>query len=368
MRQVQAPAPQSLGKIASDHLHDVWFADLIDFSQTPSAGGEKYILIVQDVFSRRILTRSLMTKRPKEVAEAFEVILREAAVDPNELVVDKGSEFLGEFKTAVELVDIKLKTKTSLREISILDSAIGKFKKALVRDLRKAQTDDWVSRLDKVTKGQNKIPNKEYLDNNAPESVEGDQALQKELEDKNREFNQINRKRIEEREAQLYSAGYFRVMLNRPMSFARGFKPNWSDKVHKVTNIYWDEVTDSEGNKFKTKFVLPVSGPGQDLPPSRIEAARPAQVEDRKQRVLNELSVEVRRWLGSRTVSLKEIRNFLSNRNFRALALEARLNMRSPVINFLKAFPDVFQIRGSTVHVIASQPAFQGARRLRRRL
>lgn len=54
-RQVQAPAPLLKGKIAAKHLHELWFADLIDFTQTPTKSA-KYILVVQDVFSRMIWT------------------------------------------------------------------------------------------------------------------------------------------------------------------------------------------------------------------------------------------------------------------------------------------------------------------------
>ena len=54
-RQVQAPAPLFKGKISAKHLHELWFADLIDFTQTPTKSA-KYILVVQDVFSRMIWT------------------------------------------------------------------------------------------------------------------------------------------------------------------------------------------------------------------------------------------------------------------------------------------------------------------------
>ena len=62
VRQVQAPRYKFDGKIAADGINDRWFADLIDFTAAPSDGGKsvglhpaerfKYILAVQDVFSR----------------------------------------------------------------------------------------------------------------------------------------------------------------------------------------------------------------------------------------------------------------------------------------------------------------------------
>ena len=52
---MQAPAPLLKGKIAAKHLHELWFADLIDFTQTPTKSAT-YILVVQYVFSRMIWT------------------------------------------------------------------------------------------------------------------------------------------------------------------------------------------------------------------------------------------------------------------------------------------------------------------------
>ena len=41
VRQVQAPTYKFDGKIPSQHLNDRWFADLIDFTSTPSDNGKR---------------------------------------------------------------------------------------------------------------------------------------------------------------------------------------------------------------------------------------------------------------------------------------------------------------------------------------
>ena len=76
-RQVQAPRYKFDGKIATADLNSRWFADLIDFSAAPSddtgkdvglrptASGEKYILVVQDVFSRFLYTEALPNKNQR---------------------------------------------------------------------------------------------------------------------------------------------------------------------------------------------------------------------------------------------------------------------------------------------------------------
>ena len=93
-RQVQAPCYKIDGKIAASRLHARWLADLIDFTAAPSAdtgrdvglrptaSGEKYILVVQDVFSRFIWTEATVDKRPSTVAIAFGKILQRAGSVP----------------------------------------------------------------------------------------------------------------------------------------------------------------------------------------------------------------------------------------------------------------------------------------------
>ena len=113
-RQVQAPRYKFDGEIAASRLHSRWFADLIDFSAAPSAGtgkdvglrptssGEKYILVVQDVFSRVIWTEALINKRPTTVAATFKKILNKAGSVPAALTNDGGMEFSAEFKALLE--------------------------------------------------------------------------------------------------------------------------------------------------------------------------------------------------------------------------------------------------------------------------
>ena len=106
-RQVQAPPYKFDGKIAASRLHSRWFADLIDFSSAPSEGtgkdvglrptasGERYILVVQDVFSRKIWTEAIIDKRPQTVADAFERILSRAGVAPKAMASMEELNFLG---------------------------------------------------------------------------------------------------------------------------------------------------------------------------------------------------------------------------------------------------------------------------------
>ena len=115
VRAVQAPPYKFNGKIAANDLDDRWFMDLIDFTATPSDGGKKlaglnatttgvkYILVVQDVFSRKIWAESLTDKRPPTVADGLKRIFsRTNGRKPRSITTDAGAEFSKEFETYVE--------------------------------------------------------------------------------------------------------------------------------------------------------------------------------------------------------------------------------------------------------------------------
>ena len=126
---------------------------------------EKFILVVQDVFSRNIWADALVTKQPDEVLRAFKRILEKVRAGSgqlaNRLTPDVGGEFacVKIFMTEMNRI---YKFRTSQRSLATLDSAIGSLKKALARDLRKVQTDDWAARLDKVVNGQT-IPQSQII-------------------------------------------------------------------------------------------------------------------------------------------------------------------------------------------------------------
>ena len=201
-RQIQAPRYNFTGKIAASDLNSRWFADLIDFTAAPSedagndvglrptAANEKYILVVQDVFSRFIWTEALLNKRPQTVAAAFQKILDRAGVAPQTVVSDGGAEFGEIFQKVLSANNIMYtqKDKTDINAIATIDTAIGNLKKALARDTRKQQTNNWASRLQKVTLGQNNLPNEEYLEGVAPNDVSQNEDLLDHLRKNNASF------------------------------------------------------------------------------------------------------------------------------------------------------------------------------------
>jgi len=369
-RQVQAPPYKFQGKIAAHELNDRWFVDLIDFTAAPSDGGqktaltptkdgEKYVLVVQDVFSRKLFTRALMNKRPETVATAFREILDEAGAKPNSCTSDMGAEFGSSFVKMLEREGIRAAQKDpqDKNAIASIDVAIGNLKKAMARDARKHKTDDWADRLKKVTAGQNSLPNDDYLEGVAPDKVESNNDLRAYLREKNAAFSAHNQRRAEKRGAQLEGAGKFRVAEEKG-TFARGFKPGWSNQVHEVKSVDGAKVTDTKGKEFLTKFTRPVSVASdyddseskgavtEEDRPAQIEKSGSAQTEAKKRKHLQPWAEAVVKWLDGakdKSMTLQRLGTILNDKpDFRKAALESGISMKTPLVTFLRVYPERF--------------------------
>jgi len=298
VRQVQAPVYTFDGKIAAHGIDDRWFCDLIDFTAAPSdrgkrtglgetKEGEVYILVVQDVFSRFMWTDALTSKRPDIVAKSFEDIMTRAGTKPRSVTSDLGPEFQGPFEKALKAkgIEVYTKRKEDINAIATIDTAIGYLKKALVRDTRKVGTDDWASRLEKVTRGQNNNPIDEYLEGFAPAQVYlGDSKpdLIRKLKEKNARYSDFNHQRVEKRAAKIEDTGQFRIMEDMGGKFTRGFKPKIGE-VRQAKEIQGATVVDNKDKDHLTKFVLPVSDTTNDAGPRKIEQ-RGSQLTDATRR------------------------------------------------------------------------------------
>jgi hypothetical protein len=183
VRQEFAPAPKFGGKIVAGALNERWAADLVDQKANRGSGGENAILMVQDIFSRRLFGKTLKSKRASEVARAFEGILNEVG-QPKDLTTDGGLEWSGEFRKLLRERGIPHLVKpvgdAYKNDMATLDSAIRGLREALGRARAGAE---WPSKLESVIKSINETPNAGTLEQR-PASVPGNQELQFALKQK----------------------------------------------------------------------------------------------------------------------------------------------------------------------------------------
>jgi hypothetical protein len=371
VRQVQQARPRALGKIWSKDLHDRYFCDLVDMTSSPFKG-KQYILVVQNVFSRKIWGEALENKKQEEVKEAFEKILADVGTKFRSLTSDSGVEFSGVFKEYVESLGIESfqKEKNEPNVIATLDRGIRSLREALTRVARRKSTDDWPSLLSGVVRGQNSNPNDgSYLEGRSANDAMNDEELQDELREKNSEYIQWNASLIKERREKLAEAGKFRVMIPKPAHFSRGFKPKWEDKVRTVASVEGLFVTDTEGNTFKTKFALPISNATEDSGPTQMEQRKSMRITKlQKEGLLEFANALIQQFGYGKVVSLGAVGKFLASRPFKQKSLEVKLNQRAPVRNFIDLFPESLKIviRDGVPFLRILPPLVEGRRRLRR--
>ena len=309
---------------------------------------------MQDVFSRKIWTRALVTKQPPEVQQAFKQIVDQVRDEggqlPNKLTTDKGGEFR-DVEAYMNDMNRIYRIRTSRRSLATLDSAIGALKKALARDLRKTQTDNWASRLAKVTNGQNNTPKSDYLNGGEPNEVTTSLRMQNMLEEKNEKFTELNKKQIAERGKKLEEAGKYRTLLNRS-KFSRGWQPNWSDGLKTVASVDFDKVVDTAGQEQLTRNTLPVESATDVGPARRIERGGNAEVERRQRTLLQRFVDRVQGENEGRRMTLAQISTLLDRiPGFKAAQILARINMKSRISSTLRLFPDLFEIQGNYVQI-----------------
>ena len=183
VRQEFAPAPKFKGKIVSGSLNERWAADLVDQKANRGSGGETAILVVQDIFSRRLFGKALMTKQASEVARAFQGILNRVG-QPKDLTTDDGREWQGEFRQLLRVRGITHIVKpvgdAFKNDMATLDSAIRSLREGLGRVRAGAE---WPSKLEGVINGLNQTPNAGTLEQR-PASVPNNPELQFALKQK----------------------------------------------------------------------------------------------------------------------------------------------------------------------------------------
>ena len=272
VRQVYHQLPPSKGKIAAPNLDDTWVADLIDYSWQPSESKEKgsepafqYILVVQDVFSRRLMARPIQDKLAKTCQEAFQSIVEERHTKPNVLSTDSGWEFKGAFEQYLEREGIyhRIKDPRALNSQGTLDAAIKALRPMLARIQTEETTKNWAAEVERAVAVYNHLVHS-HLHGRSPDEVQDDGDLRFHLEKEAAEDMQHNSDMIKKRDDRIAAAGYFREELPA-RQFKRGFHVKYGEKVHKVKSVFANRVVDEEDNEFVSRHVLPVPAGSTDI-------------------------------------------------------------------------------------------------------
>ena len=268
VRQVFNDRPGFKGKVVATKIDDRWAADLIVYSSKPSesegSAPYQFILIVQDIYSRKLFGHALRFKDAETVTQAFESLLRQHGT-PSRLDTDDGPEFSGPFRALLEEHGIAhtIADKRSYNARATLDSAIKVYRQTLVRLQAAEDTRDWAALVQRVFKLYNDTVHSSLV-GRTPNDVRGDDDLQFTLDQQAAAGLQQNTKGLEARDSKLQRLGNFRVELPRA-EFERSFHPKFSGTVHTAVNVKNGFVQDETGKVHPTKHVRAVPGGSENV-------------------------------------------------------------------------------------------------------
>ena len=123
--QLFAKTPKYRGKIIASRPNERWVVDFIDYSAEPS-GDYEYILLVQDIFSRKLWA----TAEKEKVMNVAMERLRALIVDhgkPAELNAD-GEFNTKSFNRCLSQQGIAVRFKEGRQDLATIDAAMNNFK------------------------------------------------------------------------------------------------------------------------------------------------------------------------------------------------------------------------------------------------
>ena len=317
VRQVYHQLPPSKGKITAPNLDDTWVADLIDYSWQPSESKEKgsepafqYILVFQDVFSRRLMARPIRDKLAKTCQEAFQSIVEERHTKPNVLSTDSGWEFKGAFEQYLEREGIyhRIKDPRALNSQGTLDAAIKALRPMLARIQTEETTKNWAAEVERAVAVYNHLVHS-HLHGRSPDEVQDDGDLRFHLEKEAAEDMQHNSDMIKKRDDRIAAAGYFREELPA-RQFKRGFHVKYGEKVHKVKSVFANRVVDEDDNEFVSRHVLPVPAGSSDINTGGTNKVV-APADEKKKTALEPFKERISNFLGNLGKFEFEVANYM---------------------------------------------------------
>jgi len=362
-KQQQAPAYKYTGKITATAPNSRWAIDTVNLTSRPSKG-YRFIVVCQDIFTRRVFAKASQSVSPAAVGQIFEGFVAQHGV-PKELNSDSGVEYTSRaFTEILERLNIRHRVKTpeDKNALATVDKAIQTLKKAML-----IGPGDWSERLAAVVRGMNKSPHAALADV-APKDVEDKPDLVFHLRQEASQGMVENAQAIAKRGAALEKTGAFRTEIP-PKGFRRAHHAHFSGEVHQLANVDGARVTDTQGKEFATKFTRPVPVGSESVETAAAAGGGSALVENKQKRLMRPYVERLVQHIGrGRTMTLTNASRYLSGlAGFGLATREANVKQKHVIARTLRLFPELFAVRTSDEGGAATVRAVEGAPRHRLR-
>ena len=345
-RQILRPPPRATGKAAATRPDSVLQADLIDFSNNlpPTSDGNRYAVVLGDVFTRELRAAAVPSKDPGTVARVLEPMIQNLTEgDQNfTLSTDGGAEF-----TRLDLPEPAAhRLKAGKQDLAVIDRGIQNLKKGLASKVAR-NGKEWDENLPGVLSGYNGTPHSTTIV--APEDVELEPSALFRSFQRNADAFVLNRAQSERRMGEIRETKTIRAPLPTQ---GRSFRPQYGDalQVKKVDSLHVETTT---GRHVLTKEAQPVPADSARRPAGQL--TDPAYVKrQRLQSEANKLEEYLLQQPQARMRITDLERNFRTSMPAVARGLQkARTRLRQ----FLRMFPRIFKVERGVVGAVNAPAA-----------
>ena len=211
-------------------VDDIWAADLVDM-QTHSRvnGGNKYLLMIIDCFSKFGWIIPLKKKTGLEVSKAFEILFKKQK-PPKKLWTDKGTEFYNkELDKVLKKHNVELYSTHNEEKSCVVERWNRTIKTIMWKYFTANGTYKYLNILEKLVEKYNKTRNRAIgcspTDARKPEFHE-------------RVFHRLYYKKVKAtNKGPIFKVGdKVRITKYRTI-FSKGYTPNWTDEIFIITEV-----------------------------------------------------------------------------------------------------------------------------------
>lgn len=246
----------------SRFINDIWSMDLAQVDKlSPWNSGTKFLMVVVDIFSRFVRVEPLRNKNAETTKAAFiRMCSRDYTANgkggspssslqfPLKLWVDRGKEFMGDFRNFCEDVGIKVYHTFSETKACHAERAIRSLKSLIYRYLEDKATDRYLPKLQQLVNTMNSRINR--ATGMAPADVTNDHFM-KVL---------YNNLRLRKQKKPKFKVGDKVRLARNNAPFRKGYKPQYTNEIFIIKKIatrkpiYTYMIEDQTGEPVYGKF------------------------------------------------------------------------------------------------------------------
>ena len=222
--------------------------DLIEYQSSDyqyANDGNKFILVLIDIFTKKAYARPVRRKNKFEVSKAMESILNGLEHFPNTLITDEGLEFYN--RNVEEVLDkfgihhYSIKTKM---KASVVERFIRTLKSRLEKYFVENNTKRWVDILAQMIQNYNNTPHRSIgMTPNQVSDENADEVFKQLFPD----IHLVAKPRLKVNDL-------VRILKEKAI-FEKGYTQNWSNELYRVVKVkqaagrVWYEIEDLHKNK-----------------------------------------------------------------------------------------------------------------------